>query len=321
MSRIKKGLDYFCFSTDSFNDLKFKRLRRLCGNDGLLVYIFLISEAYRVEGYFLKVSEELVFDLSERFHLEESEIAHIIETCCHEGLFCESIYSRYQVLTSAEMQERYIEICIRLRRTEINIQSDYILTELPESQSKSKNLRVIGKDAAGDSSNIPPTVCPQRKEMKRNEKKSHPSLPSPEKGRGEDAGRPVGTSAVEDGGDTLRLPLDEVSDGTVSAKAPAAPVTHSASDDGIDILPDPHTPCPHGEGRNYVGMVEALQRFRLPVRDINAILKMSNFGEIGDPAWRAIYEVNNSGGSIRHPAKYIYSVIQKARKRQEGGAR
>ena len=151
-----------------------------------LVYIFLISEAYRVEGYFLKVSEELVFDLSERFHLEESEIAHIIETCCHEGLFCESIYSRYQVLTSAEMQERYIEICIRLRRTEINIQSDYILTELPENQSKSKNLRVIGKEAAGDSSNIPPTVCPQRKEMKRNEKKSHPSLPSPEKGRGED---------------------------------------------------------------------------------------------------------------------------------------
>lgn len=318
MTRIKKGLDYFCFTTDYFTDLKVKRLRRLCGNNGLLVCIYLVNEAYRVVGYALKVCEELILDIAENFRIEEVEVQNIIDACCKVGIFDAGIYRKCEVLTSAEIQERFVATCRKLGRRNVEIVKDLLLIEdkfvLPsEASQPSVNQTHKKSDEDGDivkSENETAEICPQRKEKKgketkREEKIPHPSIPSPEMGKGEESVRPVGTSA-EEGGDTLRLPLDEVSEGGVPESVPS-------------ILPAPHTPCPRGEGRNYWGMVEALQRFRLPVRDINAILKMSNFGEIGDPAWRAIYDINNSGGGIKYPAKYIYSAIQKARKRQEGG--
>ena len=118
--------------------------------------------------------------------------------------------------------------------------------------------------------------------MKRNEMKPLPFIPSPENGKGMM---------------TEEIPLMEEK----------------------EILPNPDTPCPHGEGRNYTGLVEALQRLHVEVKDINAILKLSNFGEIGDPVWQALYALNNApAGTFRQPVKYIYSVIQKAR-HQKGG--
>ncbi len=408
MTRIKKGLDYFCFTTDTFIDHHIKRLRRLCRTNGLLVYFYLINEAFRVEGYYVKVNDDLIIDAAEYFYLSEEEVKRIIDICCKEGFFDKEIFARSNYLTSATLQERYIYICKKLHRSDMDILPELMLID-PAKITPLKASKAAEKQPAtgetDDSSNVNSDTqngpdAPLRKEMKgkekkRNEMKSHPSVPSLESERGEGDGRPVGTSVAE-GGDTLRLPLDEVSaDGVPAgaaqvattvdaarvattadaarvattadaaqvattldaaavqtvdspvphrvAKAPAAvpysvsvppsvppgsavPIgsllqkatpmataTAPSAGNGTDILPDPHTPCPRGEGRNYWGMVEALQRFRLPVRDINAILKMSNFGEIGDPAWRAIYEVNNSGGTIRQPAKYIYSIIQKAR--------
>ena len=86
-------------------------------------------------------------------------------------------------------------------------------------------------------------------------------------------------------------------------------------DEETAILPDPHTPCPRGDGRNYNGLVENLQKFHLEVKDINAILRLSNFGEVGDPVWQAVYDINNAGGRIKQPAKYIYSIIKKNRRK------
>ena len=338
MTRIKKGLDYFCFTTDTFDDHHIKRLRRLCRTNGLLVYFYLINEAFRVEGYYVKVNDDLITDAAEYFYLSEEEVKRIIDICCKEGFFDKDIFARFGYLTSATLQERYIYICKKLHRSDMEILPELMLIDpakvTPLKASKAAEKQTATGEA-GDSPNVNsdtqngPTA-PLRKEMKgkekkRNEMKSHPSVPSLESERGEVDGRPVGTSVAE-GGDTLRLFPDEVSAYGVPADAAQVATTADASvppsaGNGIDILPDPHTPCPRGEGRNYWGMVEALQRFRLPVRDINAILKMSNFGEIGDPAWRAIYEVNNSGGTIRQPGKYIYSIIQKARRLQEGGVR
>ena len=299
MTRIKKGLDYFCFTTDTFHDLRIKRLRRLCRTNGLLVYFYLLNEAYRVEGYCVKVDDELIIDTAEYFYLSEEEVKHIIDICCKEKLFDRNLYEKHGVLTSTELQERYAEICIRLRRSSIAIKPEYLLIEKPEPYQRNKPQRAENKETdikqqtevKDDMSFLCPSISPQKKgkEKKGNEMKPLPSIPSPESGKGE--------AVVEEDGGGESSPFDGKE----------------------QILPCPDTPCPRGEGRNYAGMVEALQRLHIEPKDINSILKMSNFGEVGDPAWRALYTIGCApAGTFKQPAKYIYSIIQKARA-QKGG--
>lgn len=300
MTRIKKGLDYFCFTTDTFHDLRIKRLRRLCRTNGLLVYFYLLNEAYRVEGYYVKVDDELIIDTAEYFYLSEEEVKHIIDICCKEKLFDAHTYATHGVLTSDFMQERYITACKKLRRT-AKISDELLLTDMlaneaaknPKTEKETPEKEQTASDESQNVAQRDKThpICPQREEKREEEKRPLPSIPSPESGSGEVV------AVAEDGG------------GVPSLFAPKE-----------QILPCPNTPCPRGEGRNYSGMVEALQRLHIEVRDINAILKMSNFGEVGDPAWRAIYTIGcSSPGTFRQPAKYIYSIIQKARALQKGG--
>ncbi|MBQ4524720.1 MAG: DUF4373 domain-containing protein [Bacteroidaceae bacterium] len=294
MPRIKKGLDYYCFLTDTFHDLRIKRLRRKCRNNGLLVYFYLLTEAYRTAGYCVEVNDELVLDVAEYFYLTEEEVEKFITICCTEGLFDKRIFEKFRVLTSVELQERYAAICYKLRRQEIGISPEHLLIEKPKAyapgarkQADPQATETTPADCTPNkTSSIPMEESTQmkRNEMKRNEMKPLPFIPSPESGKGE---------AVTE--EEIPLMKEE------------------------QILPNPGTPCPRGEGRNYAGLVETLQRLHIEVKDINAILKLSNFGEIGDPVWQALYTLNGaSAGTFRQPVKYIYSVIQKAR-RQKGG--
>ena len=210
MANIKKGFDYFCFPTDFFLNHHIKRLRRLCGNDGVLVYIYLLSETYRVEGYALKFCEELVLDTAEMFHLEEAEVEHIIDICCQVKLFDGRIYRKYEVLTSAEIQEDYVTICRKLGRKSAHIAEELLLLD---SNGRARIIEAKTTQRQADSNKIENQVivnhksktsgiCPQRKEMKgkekkRNEMKSLPSVPSPDSRRGEEYNRLGGRLAEE----------------------------------------------------------------------------------------------------------------------------
>ena len=249
----------------------------------------------------MKVDDELIIDTAEYFYLSEEEVKHTIDVCCKEGLFHTDTYATRGVLTSDYMQDRYITACKKLRRT-AKISDELLLTDMPaeegtKNQKTEKKAPQKGQNVADEAQNVVQrdkthSVCPQREEKREEENKPLPSIPSPENGSGE--------AVEEEGGDEK--------------------VSLSLSDEKEQILPCPNTPCPRGEGRNYTGMVEALQRLHIDVKDINAILKMSNFGEVGDPAWRALYTIGCAPpGTFKQPAKYIYSIIQKARARQKGG--
>lgn len=64
MSRPKQdGLKYFSFDTDFFYaDKRIKRLHSRFGNDGLIFYVYLLTEIYRV-GYYARWDEDLIDDV------------------------------------------------------------------------------------------------------------------------------------------------------------------------------------------------------------------------------------------------------------------
>ena len=47
---MKEGLDYF--PLDVFSGKKIKRLKSCCGNDGICVYLFLLTRIYWKKGYY-----------------------------------------------------------------------------------------------------------------------------------------------------------------------------------------------------------------------------------------------------------------------------
>lgn len=312
----KKGLDYFAMPVNHYESLKLKRLRRMCRANGLAVYSLLLCQLYAVKGYFLTVTEELVEDIAEDLALTVEEVNHIISVCCKLGIFSSEIYKRDGVLTSADIQMSYVDICSRIRRDFILMDVNLLLISnediehvagVKKIEKEMFSIKVIYKLKGVSKIHSSEECVLSSEESLQNkikEKKGKENILFP-KSLLRDSGE--GTSEA-DGGCALRMEVP------AGGEADAMEAERLKEEKDTTILPDPHTPCPRGEGRNYSGLVENLQRFRLEVKDINAILRMSNFGEVGDPVWQAIYEINNSAGRIKQPVKYIYSVINKSRR-------
>lgn len=65
---------------------------------------------------------------------------------------------------------------------------------------------------------------------------------------------------------------------------------------------------------NYQGLVEELARQKITVvHELNAILRLTDFGKLGGKIWKILYELNSSPqlkARIMMPGKYILKLLQ-----------
>lgn len=118
MSRPKRdGLLYFSFDTDFFYaDKRIKRLQSIYGNDGLIVYIYLLTEIYR-NGYYIGWDEEATEDIAADLHLKEGFIEQVMTFLVTRSLLVKSEpFGRDTIITSPGIQKRYQEAVKSLRR-------------------------------------------------------------------------------------------------------------------------------------------------------------------------------------------------------------
>ena len=54
----KNGFSYYKAETDRFQDIKIKRLKKKYGCDGYAVYQYALNEIYRVEGAYIRWTED-----------------------------------------------------------------------------------------------------------------------------------------------------------------------------------------------------------------------------------------------------------------------
>lgn len=113
---MKEGFAYYRADADRFHDRKIKRLKRAHSCTGVCVYEYLLCEIYRDRGYYIEASEDLIFDCSEYWDIEEDEVVSIIETCIQIGLFNQEMYTSKKILTSVGIQRRFIEMSATLKR-------------------------------------------------------------------------------------------------------------------------------------------------------------------------------------------------------------
>jgi hypothetical protein len=104
----KRGLDYFTMDVDFFSDIKIRKLIKRHQCSAIVVYQYLLCQIYS-EGYYLTYDEDTAFIVSESIHLDEDEIESVIKSCLQLGLFDQSMFDEYSILTSRSIQDRYFE--------------------------------------------------------------------------------------------------------------------------------------------------------------------------------------------------------------------
>lgn len=128
---IKRGLDYFPFDVDSFQDIRIRKLIKYQGGKAVTVYALLLCTIYK-NGYYAEWDRELPFIVSEQSGYTEAYIQEVIDCCLNIGLLSKELFESAKVLTSKGIQERFRRICSSSRRN--SVISEYNL--IPE---KAKN--------------------------------------------------------------------------------------------------------------------------------------------------------------------------------------
>ena len=136
MARQKQdGLHYFPFDTDFFYaDKRIKRLHSRYGNNGLILYIYLLTEIYR-KGYYIRWDEDLIEDAM-GLNLTEGFIKQVMTFFIDRGLMVKIKINAPNnpdtVITSPGIQKRYQEAVKSLRR-DVFVDADIWLLEERET--------------------------------------------------------------------------------------------------------------------------------------------------------------------------------------------
>ncbi len=125
--QTKPGLGYFPADTDRYSNMKIKRLKHVHNGIGMAIYDFLLHEIYRVDGYFIKLDQNMIYEVSIYWNLQEDKVKEIILYCIEIGLFNAEMYQKHGVLTSKSIQEKYIFICNQSRKSSFKV-DNYMIT-------------------------------------------------------------------------------------------------------------------------------------------------------------------------------------------------
>lgn len=152
---IKTGLDYFPFSVDTYSDRKLRRMIRNLGAEAAHVHLLLLCYIFR-DGYFMEWDEDYCYDIAECTCLPEETVQRVVEYCVELGLFEPTLFRTCNVLTSASLQQQYLEIAHQARRKSVIDRYNLLGCD--------NNTGEIEVDSAETASDV--AVMPQRKENK-----------------------------------------------------------------------------------------------------------------------------------------------------------
>lgn len=116
---LKKGLDYFPFDIDFFEDEKIGAISGEFGIKGEIATIKLLCAVYR-NGYFLQWNEMLKMKLLKNLPGVSAElIDQIVSRLVKWGFYDQSLFDSDKILTSVGIQTRYFEAIKRRKTNEI----------------------------------------------------------------------------------------------------------------------------------------------------------------------------------------------------------
>lgn len=125
----RTGFDYFPLDVVIDDDMELIEAEH--GISGFAIVIKLLQKIYS-NGYYIDWQEDNVLLFSKRINAEFNVINAVINSCFKRNIFNKNLFDRYKILTSSEIQDKYIIICTQLRRKQILMVKEYCLVQNPE---------------------------------------------------------------------------------------------------------------------------------------------------------------------------------------------
>lgn len=142
--KVKKSLDYFNIDV-TFSDSIRLASKEIQGGYGLSLIIELWQKIYGSHGYYMKFDKDsriLFLDYSiTKITLDELDFC--LKIFFNRNIFNEKLYNDYQILTSDSIQERYIDICISTKRSNIELIKEYLCINLDSFDVEKFNIKSI----------------------------------------------------------------------------------------------------------------------------------------------------------------------------------
>ncbi len=127
---IRQGLEYFPTDITFLSDIRVRRIAAACGGQAVHILLSLLINTYRDAGYYLEWNEEVRFLVADEVRVAETLAAAVVEKALAVGFFDLQLFNEYRILTSREIQDRYI--AATHKRKEVRLIGAYLLVEQPE---------------------------------------------------------------------------------------------------------------------------------------------------------------------------------------------
>ena len=172
----KRGLDYFAFDIDFFEDIRTRKLIKHQGAKAISVYTLLLCTIYK-SGYYIKWDDELSLIISDKTGYDEAYIGEVIRCCVNVGLLDKEMFDK-GVLTSEWIQDRYSKIFRTMKRKYVI--DEYRLISSEEKPISSEEKPISSEEKPKSQSKEKKKVSKENKENPENitlsEKKKEPPI-------------------------------------------------------------------------------------------------------------------------------------------------
>lgn len=105
--QTKKGLDYF--PLDVVLDTKLSLIKAEFGLLGFGIVIRLFQYIYAENGYYMEWSQDVALMFASNEQVGVNVVSEVINACLKRGIFDQSKFKEFGILTSNGIQERYLE--------------------------------------------------------------------------------------------------------------------------------------------------------------------------------------------------------------------
>ncbi len=161
MPKLSSGLEYFDIQTNIMDDKRIKLLRAEFGIKGFGIWVELLRQIYADEGYFLEWDKDTQLLFANDVGESGGLVDEVVKGSVKRGLFNETVFNQFNVLTSKHIQEKYFK-AIKRRSTALEIIEEYLVID---RDAYIKDLNV-------DIKSLYVNISAQRREEKSKEEKS-----------------------------------------------------------------------------------------------------------------------------------------------------
>ena len=304
MATIYDGINYFPIGVNFMEENAMEVIEAKYGIKGPAIVLKLLCKIYK-EGYYIRWDEEqcLIFANKAGREVQAAEVQGIIEILFIKGIMDRNSYLENGILTSESIQKVWMEATKRRKRE---------LSELPYLMVKPEKENDKPEKESGK-----PDNASTQQEIER---------PKPLK---------EGKVAVSTG-DVAVSPGNVVHDVAVNAKnacnSGQSKVKKSRAKENKELPPSAppegkeeermedsaSLPIPgyafNTMTHNYPGLTDTLKRLGInEVSEVNAILRLSDYGRKGTTVWRLI--ANTCWSDIGAKGRYLIAALNKAKRR------